>query len=399
MKAEDLTRDIQKEKFKYGLIIEFLIGGFKMKKILTIFMAFLLIIGLSPVYAQELDADQIEEQGGLTPDSALYRLDRAAEKLSLLLTFGKTAKAKKGLDHAMERVLEAKTLIKKGKVEKLEELKEEHRKSVEKVKENLEKIKERDSEKALEDVLEVELKLEEQANELEKVETELDLKVVGKLNDEQLEKLKSLLESLNIDVSEVKIKVREGKEELKIRVKKEKQKTDEEIKQLEEKFKVREVKKENAEQAVERLAQKLEKLTEIANKHKERGRDVSEIEVRLNEVREILEKLKTQISNNELDSVKDLIQKADQLLNFREVFRALENEDENKLRELKREKELKKKELESRLKELEKRRAEKLSKEAEKALERAEELEEDEDREEENKPERGVKAESERTEN
>src|SRR3989344_1252085 len=318
MKAEDLTRDIQKEKFKYGLIIEFLIGGFKMKKILTIFMAFLLIIGLSPVYAQELDADQIEEQGGLTPDSALYRLDRAAEKLSLLLTFGKTAKAKKGLDHAMERVLEAKTLIKKGKVE-----------------------------------------------------TELDLKVVGKLNDEQLEKLKSLLESLNIDVSEVKIKVREGKEELKIRVKKEKQKTDEEIKQLEEKFKVREVKKENAEQAIERLAQKLEKLTEIANKHKERGRDVSEIEVRLNEVREILEKLKTQISNNELDSVKDLIQKADQLLNFREVFRALENEDENKLRELKREK----------------------------ALERAEELGEDEDREEENKPERGAKAESERTEN
>src|SRR3989344_3714195 len=377
MKAEDLTRDIQKEKFKYGLIIEFLIGGFKMKKILTIFMAFLLIIGLSPVYAQELDADQIEEQGGLTPDSALYRLDRAAEKLSLLLTFGKTAKAKKGLDHAMERVLEAKTLIKKGKVEKLEELKEEHRKSVEKVKENLEKIKERDSENALEEVLEVELKLEEQANELEKVETELDLKVVGKLNDEQLEKLKSLLESLNLDVSEVKIKVREGKE----------------------KFKVREVKKENAEQAVERLAQKLEKLTEIANKHKERGRDVSEIEVRLNEVREILEKLKTQISNNELDSVKDLIQKADQLLNFREVFRALENEDENKLRELKREKELKKKELESKLKELEKRRAEKLSKEAEKALERAEELREDEDTEEENKPERGAKAESERTEN
>src|SRR3989344_3348347 len=302
MKAEDLTRDIQKEKFKYGLIIEFLIGGFKMKKILTIFMAFLLIIGLSPVYAQELDADQIEEQGGLTPDSALYRLDRAAEKLSLLLTFGKTAKAKKGLDHAMERVLEAKTLIKKGKVEKLEELKEEHRKSVEKVKENLEKIKERDSENALE-------------------------------------------------------------------------------------------------QVVERLAQKLEKLTEIANKHKERGRDVSEIEVRLNEVREILEKLKTQISNNELDSVKDLIQKADQLLNFREVFRALENEDENKLRELKREKELKKKELESKLKELEKRRAEKLSKEAEKALERAEELREDEDTEEENKPERGAKAESERTEN
>src|SRR3989344_2507665 len=193
MKAEDLTRDIQKEKFKYGLIIEFLIGGFKMKKILTIFMAFLLIIGLSPVYAQELDADQIEEQGGLTPDSALYRLDRAAEKLSLLLTFGKTAKAKKGLDG------------------KLEELKEAHRKSVEKVKENLEKIKERDSEKALEDVLGVELKLEEQANELEKVETELDLKVVGKLNDEKLEKLKSLLESLNIDVSEVKIKVREVK--------------------------------------------------------------------------------------------------------------------------------------------------------------------------------------------
>ena len=80
-----------------------------MNKIFTILMILVLVIGLSPVYAQEAED---ESTGGVTPDSTLYGLDRAAERLSLLLTIGKAAKAKKGLEHARERVLEARQLVK-----------------------------------------------------------------------------------------------------------------------------------------------------------------------------------------------------------------------------------------------------------------------------------------------
>ncbi len=341
-----------------------------MNKILTILMIFLLIIGLSPIYAQETETESNE--GGVTPDSALYGLDRAAEKLSLLLTINKADKAKKGLEHARERVLEAKQSIKKGKVENLEKLKEEHKKTLEKVKKNLDTISEQSPEKALDRELEVEAEIENQVNEIEEAETEIDLKLAGKLNAEQLAKLKDFLQSLNTDVSEARVKVKENKEKVKIRIKQELKKTDEEVEQktneLKEKHKVEEIKEKHAQKAVERLEEKLAKLTDITNKHRERGKDVSAMDARLSEVKEILEKLKINLVNNELDSVRELIKRADQLLNFREVFKALEDNNDQKLKELDREKELKKKELELKIKELEKRKEDRKN---EKELEKA----------------------------
>ena len=329
-----------------------------MNKFFTILMVFVLVIGLSPVYAQEAE----EDEGGVSPDSVLYGLDRAAERLSYLLTIGKAAKAKKGLEQARERVLEAKKLVKEGNLENLDKIKEEHRKSIEKVKENLDQVKEESPEGALEDEIEVEAELEEQMTELEKAESDFDLKVSGTLTDEQHAKLKAFLDSLNSDISEVRVKVKDDKARIKVRIRDELNKSDKEIDdkedELEREHKLNEVKTENAQKAVERLENKLEKLTEITNNHKARGRNVILMETRLSETKILIGEIKTKLENNELDGLRDLIKKADQLLSFSEVFRALEKNNDTILEKLESQRESKTAEINEKLRELKTERAE-----------------------------------------
>jgi hypothetical protein len=60
--------------------------------------------------------DELAAEAGITPDSALYGLDRAIEKVSLAFTFGKAAKAKKGLAHARERLVEMQAMIASNRI-------------------------------------------------------------------------------------------------------------------------------------------------------------------------------------------------------------------------------------------------------------------------------------------
>ena len=62
--------------------------------------------------------EEVEEEAGITPDSPLYGLERAMERISLALTFGKSAKAKKGLAHARERLMEVQAMIAAKKLDK-----------------------------------------------------------------------------------------------------------------------------------------------------------------------------------------------------------------------------------------------------------------------------------------
>lgn len=54
---------------------------------------------------------------GVTPDSWLYGLDRAFERINLALTFDRAAKAEKHLQIASERIAELKAMVDKGKPE------------------------------------------------------------------------------------------------------------------------------------------------------------------------------------------------------------------------------------------------------------------------------------------
>jgi len=80
-----------------------------------------LIFFLPVVFAQEKSEDP-----GITPDSFLWGLDKASERIDLLLTFDKSEKAKKGLAHAHERLSEVKAMIEENKLEAAEKAKESH---------------------------------------------------------------------------------------------------------------------------------------------------------------------------------------------------------------------------------------------------------------------------------
>jgi hypothetical protein len=96
-----------------------------MRKLIGILMALLLIVSASPVFAQE------EVEAGTGPDSPLYGLDRAFERISLALTFDRAKKAEKRLQIASERLAELREMVNKGKPEFVERLTQDHGKQIE----------------------------------------------------------------------------------------------------------------------------------------------------------------------------------------------------------------------------------------------------------------------------
>ena len=318
-----------------------------MNKFQTLMITVFLVLGLTVGYAQENVREETKNNDVTTPDSAFYGLSNAVEKINLAFTFNKAKKAEKQLKFAEKRILAAQKLIKENKVEHLERLKLEHKKLFEEAISNLELISEDQVESALNQQTEVEKALEEQESKVEEVSTDLDLKEVSKLNDEQLTKLKEFLATIEGNFGNIKIKIKAKEERLKIKLK-EQGKTPEEIeaklKEIKEKRNLVDIQKKVAEKHVTNLEKKLEKLKEITQKHKERGKDVAEMEQRLKEVEEVISEIKIKLSNNEIENVKELVKKANQLLNFREVFRALEKNDNEKLKELNRERLIKREE-------------------------------------------------------
>jgi hypothetical protein len=72
--------------------------------------------------AQEVDLPS----AGITPDSRLYGLDRAIERISLAITFNEVEKAEKRLQIASERLAELKEMTIKGKTEYSDNLADEY---------------------------------------------------------------------------------------------------------------------------------------------------------------------------------------------------------------------------------------------------------------------------------
>lgn len=90
---------------------------------------------------QEVTIEEPETEAGTTPDSLLYGLDKAFEKISLVLTFDKAKKAEKRLKIASERIAELRVMIKKGKLEFTEKLAKEHDEEMEEVEKDIEEAK------------------------------------------------------------------------------------------------------------------------------------------------------------------------------------------------------------------------------------------------------------------
>ena len=79
------------------------------------------------VTAQEETVD-----AGVTPDSMLYGLDKAMERLRLAATFGNSKNAEVHLQHAEERMAELQEMIEEKKTKHVEKLTQARDKSMEK---------------------------------------------------------------------------------------------------------------------------------------------------------------------------------------------------------------------------------------------------------------------------
>ncbi len=106
-----------------------------MKKIIGLLIALLLVVNAVPVFAQE------ETEAGTGPDSALYGLDRAFERISLALTFDRAKKAEKRLQIASERIAELREMVNKGKPEFAGRLTNDHAKGIDEAEEDIEAAK------------------------------------------------------------------------------------------------------------------------------------------------------------------------------------------------------------------------------------------------------------------
>jgi len=179
----------------------------------------------------EID-EEVEEEAGITPDSPLHGLERAMERISLALTFGKSAKAKKGLAHAHERLAEVQAMIAQKKLDKAAEAQEDYEEIVAEVEENVEELGNGDGEEQLADAVEIEEAMAKNEKALEAV-NQIKLKVSKKLGAEESTKIQEMLQSMEGINSAFKVKVEQNKNKAKIKIKAEKDATDEEIAALE----------------------------------------------------------------------------------------------------------------------------------------------------------------------
>lgn len=236
-------------------------------KLLNIFGILLVLASLAiqPALAQEAEGSD----PGITPDSFLYGLDVALDKINLLLTFDQAGKSKKGLDIARERLLEVRAMALENKITAMERAAKEHDSALVQVESSVKELERDDTTSELEEEIEIERRLIEHKKRVEDVngEIKVKIKVKGVITPEQQELVDSILSSMENKTGKVEIKINNKKGETKIKIKVETGKSDEEIegevKRLEKVKGVAGLKLERAADRIEDASEKIEEAREL----------------------------------------------------------------------------------------------------------------------------------------
>jgi hypothetical protein len=229
---------------------------------LTAFGALLVLASLAiqPAFAQETEAGD----PGITPDSFLYGLDVALDRINLLLTFDQAEKSRKGLDIARERLLEIREMALENKVAAMERAASEHDSVLAQVESSVQELERDDASSELEEVIEIERELLEHQKRVENVEGEIrvKIKVVGGITPEQRDLVDSILSGMENRTGKVEIEIEIKKDKTKVKTKSETGKSDEEIEEeirsLEEAKGVAALKRERAEDRIEDAIEEIE---------------------------------------------------------------------------------------------------------------------------------------------
>lgn len=241
-----------------------------MKTFITILLIFL--VSLISINAQE---NVTNTDPGITPDNFLWGLDKAMDHISLLLTTSPDAKASKGLEIAQERLAEIKLMVKENKIEAAKKSEEDHNSLLNVVKESILEINETNSSNTIKKIVKIEKELENQENEIERVNDQIKVKIKidGTLTAEQKALLQAFLNSLDNSTEKAKVEISEKKNEIKLKIKQETEKSDEEIEQEiddeENNQGLTDTLKEKAQEKISDLKQKIEELTNVNSTTKE----------------------------------------------------------------------------------------------------------------------------------
>ncbi|MBW2983911.1 hypothetical protein KY361_02250 [Candidatus Woesearchaeota archaeon] len=172
------------------------------------------------------------EDPGVTPDSPLYGLDRAIERVELALTLGKSAKAKKGLAHARERLMEVQAMIAAKKMGAAARAQGEHDDIMDDVEDAIDDLGDGDAGDEFSDEIEIEQALNQHRMLVQQLN---NVKVMAKgLTAEQQAQLDAVVASLEGATESAKVKVQVKKDRTKIKIKAAAGLTDEELASLEE---------------------------------------------------------------------------------------------------------------------------------------------------------------------
>lgn len=279
-----------------------------MKKIIFLFISLMLLIN---AIAQSDSADveisgDTEADVGIAPDSALYGLENAFKKITLALTFGKEAKAKKELEIARERLREIKLMIEKNKIDAAEKAKIRHEEISEKLKLRFENEVD-SSDEEIELQAEIENEIEEQDNEIEDIKTRIEIK--GELTEEQRAKLMEFVESLKENGNNVRLKIDARKDRLKVKLKEEGLNEIEIEKRIE---KEKETGLDNAlKNRIEHVKREIQKSRDYLSRNKTADNEkLNELKSQLDTADETLAEAMKKLEEKEFDDAKELINKA-----------------------------------------------------------------------------------------
>ncbi len=178
--------------------------------------------------------EELSGDAGITPDSPVWGLERAMENINLALTFGEEAKARKRLELARERIIEAKVMAERNKVEALQKAKEAHQKHLLELRINLEKLKKDNPRDEMKINAEIEQKLEGQETASAALAAKIELKLRGNLTEAQMQKLTALIESLKNESAKAKLELRSEKAKAKVRLRAKESLTEEQADEIEE---------------------------------------------------------------------------------------------------------------------------------------------------------------------
>lgn len=186
----------------------------------------LLVFSVMPLIAAEDNSNEIEVvDAGVTPDSPLYGLERAMERIQLAFIRNKVERAKFKLDLAEERLAEAEEMFEENNTEAAEEAQELHDELINETEEEIEELESNgDNEtaaEALEEAQELQLRLLNHSAKVAFVKNRIleRLSQSGNASEEQLAHLNEVFGKIIAKSQEIELKMEQKRENIRTKFK------------------------------------------------------------------------------------------------------------------------------------------------------------------------------------